>query len=533
MARDARHARARTARLTFSGTASQQVTVRMTSNTYGSITVQLLKPDGSQLTSATSSRRASTCRRKRCQPRGPTPSSSTRPARTPELSTSTLRIRNRKAESCHDEHSSSRALVRHRCPCRVRLRIAWERAAGARPAAASGGPDGDAALRRLDPPARRRRSTADGRGRVRPGHAEDARRPGGCVAPRSWHTATVLPDGTVLVAGGVGDDGQIVQDVERFDPATGELAAVTDSSFTPRAHHTATLLTDGRVLFAGGETPGGGGLRAELWDSTNQCVGRRLGSAADRPLRWRGAAPAGWPRSDLLAAAARAVVSPAVVWPNRPTCSIRRCWRSSMRRSPSAWRPCRPTASPRYSPAISPRMCRQDVRVSLRLSTPIDAQSLVVTLEALGSGAPAPLAATMVTAEGGRLVFLTPASALPPDSDVSRDASDRAHRGRTAHCPPSRRCFARRRLLTPPSQRTRPTIDPRMAASRPGVALAEAAAAPGAGRRDGAGGASAAAERPAARRRHARDWRTARCGPIAPGASCCGSDRRRPAGRSC
>jgi YD repeat-containing protein len=42
-------------RLTFSGTASQQVTVRMASNTYGSVTVQLLNPAGTQITSATSS----------------------------------------------------------------------------------------------------------------------------------------------------------------------------------------------------------------------------------------------------------------------------------------------------------------------------------------------------------------------------------------------------------------------------------------------------------------------------------------------
>jgi hypothetical protein len=41
--------------LTFTGSASQQVTVRMTSNTFGSVTVKLLKPDGSQLTSGTSS----------------------------------------------------------------------------------------------------------------------------------------------------------------------------------------------------------------------------------------------------------------------------------------------------------------------------------------------------------------------------------------------------------------------------------------------------------------------------------------------
>lgn len=43
------------AQATFSGTSGQQVTVRLTSNSMGSTTVKLLKPDGSQLTSATSS----------------------------------------------------------------------------------------------------------------------------------------------------------------------------------------------------------------------------------------------------------------------------------------------------------------------------------------------------------------------------------------------------------------------------------------------------------------------------------------------
>jgi YD repeat-containing protein len=40
--------------LTFSGTASQQVTVHLTNNKLGNVTVKLLKPDGSQLTSTTS-----------------------------------------------------------------------------------------------------------------------------------------------------------------------------------------------------------------------------------------------------------------------------------------------------------------------------------------------------------------------------------------------------------------------------------------------------------------------------------------------
>jgi len=43
------------AQATFSGTSGQQVTVHLTSNSMGSTTAKLLKPDGSQLTSTTSS----------------------------------------------------------------------------------------------------------------------------------------------------------------------------------------------------------------------------------------------------------------------------------------------------------------------------------------------------------------------------------------------------------------------------------------------------------------------------------------------
>jgi hypothetical protein len=37
--------------VTFAGTAGQQVTVRLTSNTFGWVTVKVLRPDGTQLTS--------------------------------------------------------------------------------------------------------------------------------------------------------------------------------------------------------------------------------------------------------------------------------------------------------------------------------------------------------------------------------------------------------------------------------------------------------------------------------------------------
>lgn len=60
---------------------------------------------------------------------------------------------------------------------------------------------------------------------------------------RAFHTATLLADGRVLIAGGM--------TAELYDPATGEFSP-TGSMTVVRDHHTATLLEDGRVLIVGG-----------------------------------------------------------------------------------------------------------------------------------------------------------------------------------------------------------------------------------------------------------------------------------------
>jgi len=67
---------------------------------------------------------------------------------------------------------------------------------------------------------------------------------------RSAHTATLLPKGLVLVAGGEGSNSQILASAELYDPATGKWT-VTGSMSTPRYDHTATLLPDGQVLVVG------------------------------------------------------------------------------------------------------------------------------------------------------------------------------------------------------------------------------------------------------------------------------------------
>lgn len=68
---------------------------------------------------------------------------------------------------------------------------------------------------------------------------------------RSDHTATLLPDGRVLVAGGSGNAGTTA---ELFDPKAGTWTSTTNPMNAAHADHTATLLPNGKVLVAGGGT---------------------------------------------------------------------------------------------------------------------------------------------------------------------------------------------------------------------------------------------------------------------------------------
>lgn len=74
---------------------------------------------------------------------------------------------------------------------------------------------------------------------------------GSMVAPRDSHTATLLLDGRVLIAGGSNNNNVALESAELFDPVQGIFQA-TGSMSEARATHTATLLSNGKVLIAGG-----------------------------------------------------------------------------------------------------------------------------------------------------------------------------------------------------------------------------------------------------------------------------------------
>ena len=89
---------------------------------------------------------------------------------------------------------------------------------------------------------------------------------GSMGAPRFSHTATRLPDGRVLVAGGYDANGYSLNTAEIYDPAAGTFTAAANMT-TARSIHTATLLQSGKILIAGGVENGVGTIAtAELYD---------------------------------------------------------------------------------------------------------------------------------------------------------------------------------------------------------------------------------------------------------------------------
>jgi hypothetical protein len=111
--------------------------------------------------------------------------------------------------------------------------------------------------------------------------------------PRSQHLATLLNDGMVLITGGVttphGGLAEPVTSAELFDPAANDFVGV-GAMTTAREEHTATLLEDGRVLVAGGGTIGlTQTATAEIYDpvkrtfaATGSMAYSRTGAAAVR-----------------------------------------------------------------------------------------------------------------------------------------------------------------------------------------------------------------------------------------------------------
>jgi len=86
------------------------------------------------------------------------------------------------------------------------------------------------------------------------------------IFPRTWHTATALSSGQVIITGGYGADGNPTDTAELYSPpgVLGGAPAQLPKMAVPRAGHTATLLDEGTrlMLLVGGDELG----TWELWD---------------------------------------------------------------------------------------------------------------------------------------------------------------------------------------------------------------------------------------------------------------------------
>lgn len=90
------------------------------------------------------------------------------------------------------------------------------------------------------------------------------------IQVRSYHKASVLSNGKVLVAGGIISTNTL-KSAELYDPLTGIWIATAGNISNIRTEHIATLLTNGQVLLVGGSSLNGGLISQEMYNPTICC----------------------------------------------------------------------------------------------------------------------------------------------------------------------------------------------------------------------------------------------------------------------
>jgi RHS repeat-associated protein len=221
------------------------------------------------------------------------------------------------------------------------------------------------------------------------------------AVPRAFHSATVLPDGRVLVIGGRQGNG-LAELAEVFDPVTGQFSVLPTRGSVARASHTATLLTDGRVVVAGGSNGSRSPLATEVWDVSAQTVTTISAPGVDRVsheaiLRSDGS---------VLISGGRQLDGPRV-----NEVGILDPQTGTMRRAAA---PTTGRVTPMLAgtlPAGGSSDVPVDAHIALRFSDAMATDTLTAaTISLSASGRSTPV--RIVVAEGGRLAFIWPMESL-------------------------------------------------------------------------------------------------------------------------
>ncbi len=254
--------------------------------------------------------------------------------------------------------------------------------------------------------------------------------PAGTFQRRHHHSATLMPDGAVLVIGGTNSSGQLLDLVERYDPQTGISTRIEGSGLAARSGHTATLLADGRVLIAGGKSLNGAILSySELYTPTDRSAARAVGViSVPRDDALAGMSPTGevliWAGRDIdgKALASAELFDPRSERFRHLTASGAQEVAASFMAGPPAIQYSVPNANAAGVPIARPLV--------LGFSKRMDVASLnTKTVTLLGPTGPVVIGSVPV--EDGMMLFVTPAQELRPGSAYTlfvKGAKDQAGR---------------------------------------------------------------------------------------------------------
>lgn len=234
-------------------------------------------------------------------------------------------------------------------------------------------------------------------------------------ASRSGASITVLPDGRVLILGGLRADGGLVAAATSFDVASRTFRPMPESFPIARAGHTTLVLTDGRVLISGGVDarlslieggqlwdPRSGGVTALARDALVDRVGATATLLTDGHVLIEGG-------QDRLGQTVRAAVLRTDTW---QAVAISDAEAARLRTASTAFA-IAATLPPEASTSAAPNQL-----IALRFSRPADVPTVnAQTVTLFGPGGVQD--AKVIPSQDGMLAFITPSKPLLPGANYS------------------------------------------------------------------------------------------------------------------